>query len=208
MNATNSTITKPADQGRRINMLRLIMLFMLPLIFFTRSGLSLPGVLLDIIESLGILLVIGGVLGRFWSILYIGSRKNTMIMQDGPYSMCRHPLYLFSTMAVLGFGLMLGSLVLTLLMTGLTFYVLNDIASKEERFLRSEFGTAYDGYAARTPRIIPKIALFSTPQNVTFDVSTLRRNFFDALVFLSLIPLGELTEFFKDSGALPTFPLF
>lgn len=204
----DTTKVTPANQGRRINTLRLIMLVMLPLIFFTRPGLALPELLMDVVENLGILLVIGGVLGRFWSILYIGSRKNAMVMQDGPYSMCRHPLYLFSTMAVLGFGLMLGSLVLTLMMTGLTFYVLNDIASKEERFLRSEFGGAYDDYAARTPRILPNLGQFSSPQNVTFDVTTLRRNFFDALVFLCLIPLGEMTEYFKDIQAWPTFPLF
>ena len=195
----------PANQGRRINTLRVIMLVMLPLIFFTRPGMPLPTLIMEILENLGILLVIAGVLGRFWSILYIGSRKNVLVMQDGPYSVCRHPLYLFSTIAVLGFGLMLGSLLLTLVMAGLTFYVLNDIASKEEKFLRSEFGTDYDDYATRVPRILPKLAHFSTPKDVTFDVTTLRRNFFDALVFLSLIPLGEMTEYFKDAQAWSTF---
>ena len=198
----------PANQGRRINTLRVIMLVMLPLIFFTRPGMPLPTLIMEILENLGILLVIAGVLGRFWSILYIGSRKNVLVMQDGPYSVCRHPLYLFSTIAVLGFGLMLGSLLLTLVMAGLTFYVLNDIASKEEKFLRSEFGTDYDDYATRVPRILPKLAHFNTPKDVTFDVTTLRRNFFDALVFLSLIPLGEMTEYFKDAQAWFTFALY
>ncbi|MFV0512637.1 MAG: methyltransferase family protein [Jhaorihella sp.] len=197
----------PANQKRRINTLRVVMAMMLPLIVLSRPGLPLPEIVIELIESTGILLVIGGVLGRFWSILYIGSRKNMMIMRDGPYSMCRHPLYLFSTLAVLGFGMMLGSLVLTAALTGLTFYVLNSVASKEERFLRSEFGAAYDDYAESTPRILPRISEFQTPQTVSFDVTTLRRNFFDALVFLSLIPFGELMEYFKDMQAWPTFPL-
>ena len=184
------------------------MVVMLPLVFFSRSGLALPDALMELIESLGMLLIIGGVLGRFWSILYIGSRKNKMVLQDGPYSICRHPLYLFSTIAVLGFGLMLGSLVLTLLMTGLTFHVLNDIARKEEEFLRTKFGQSYDAYAAHTPRILPRLSQFRTVQDVTFNAGTLRRNFFDAVVFLSLIPLAEMTEHFKETGALPTFPLF
>lgn len=189
-------------------MLRAVGFVMLPLIFFSRPGLDLPEFYIDVLENFGILLVIGGVLGRFWSILYIGSRKNEMVMRDGPYSICRHPLYLFSTMAVLGFGFMLGSLILTLLMTGSVFYVLSDIAKKEEKFLRSEFGPAYDDYAASTPRILPRFKQFSTPRVVTFDVGTLRRNFFDALVFLSLIPIGEMTEFFKDANSWPTFPLY
>ena len=184
------------------------MFVMVPLILFTRPGLPLNGSLMDAIESIGILLVIGGVLGRFWSILYIGGRKNALVMRDGPYSICRHPLYLFSTLSVFGFGLMLGSLILTVAMTGLVFYVLNDIASKEEHFLRSEFGPAYDEYAACTPRIIPEISQYSSPATVSFDTGTLRRNFLDALVFLSLIPIGELTEHFKVIQVLPTFPLF
>jgi protein-S-isoprenylcysteine O-methyltransferase Ste14 len=203
-----SSVVQPANQKRRINTLRALMLVMIPLVLFTRPGLPINGGVMDAIESLGILLVIGGVLGRFWSILYIGSRKNAMVMRDGPYSMCRHPLYLFSTLSVFGFGLMLGSLVVTGIMTALVFYVLNDIASKEETFLRSEFGATYDAYAATTPRIIPRVSRFSSPATVTFDTSTLRRNFFDALVFLSLIPIGELTEHFKDTGSLPTFPIF
>lgn len=198
----------PANQQRRVNTLRIVMCVMLPLVLFTRPGLPVSGGVMDTIESIGMLLVIGGVLGRFWSILYIGSRKNVLVMRDGPYSICRHPLYLFSTLSVFGFGLMLGSLLLTAIMTALVFYVLNDIARKEEKFLRAEFGQAYDDYAACTPRIIPKISQFSTPATVSFNTATLRRNFFDALVFLSLIPIGELTEHFKDTGALPTFPLF
>lgn len=198
----------PANQKRRINTLRAVMLVIFPLVLFSRPGLTLNGFLMDSIESIGMLLVIGGVLGRFWSILYIGSRKNLTVMRDGPYSMCRHPLYLFSTMSVFGFGLMLGSLVLTVIMTALVFFVLSDIAAKEEKFLRAEFGPAYDEYAACTPRILPRISQFSSPATVTFDSGTLRRNFSDALVFLSLIPIGELTEYFKDTGALPTFPLF
>ena len=184
------------------------MFVMVPLILFTRPGLPLNGSVMDAIESAGILLVIGGVLGRFWSILYIGGRKNALVMRDGPYSICRHPLYLFSTLSVFGFGLMLGSLILTVAMTGLVFYVLNKIASKEENFLRSEFGSTYDEYAACIPRIIPKVSQYSSPATVSFDTGTLRRNFFDALVFLSLIPIGELTEHFKDIQVLPTFPLF
>jgi dTDP-4-dehydrorhamnose 3,5-epimerase len=34
-------------------------------------------------------------------------------MQEGPYSICRHPLYLFSTIGAAGFGLLLDSLTLT-----------------------------------------------------------------------------------------------
>lgn len=203
-----NTTVMPANQKHRINTLRVALLVLLPLVLFTRPGLPLNTVLMDVIESTGMLLVISGVLGRFWCILYIGGRKNAEVMRDGPYSICRHPLYLFSTLSVFGFGLVLESLFATVILTSVVFYVLNDIAGKEETFLRAEFGRSYDDYEACTPRIFPKFSNFSSPPTVTFDTATLRRNFFDALVFLSLIPIGEMTEHFKDAGSLPTFPLF
>lgn len=73
-----------------------------PLILFSRSAWMDPEWVFELLEVLGISLVIFAVLGRFWSILYIGGRKNKEVMQDGPYSMCRHPLYQFSTMGVVG----------------------------------------------------------------------------------------------------------
>lgn len=201
------TVT-PANQRRRIATLRIAMLICLPAIFFTRPGAPVTGLPLDIVESVGILLIISGVLGRFWSILYIGGHKNAQVMQDGPYSICRHPLYLFSTTAVLGFGMMLGSVIVTIALTGAVFAILSNIAAKEERFLRGTFGRDYETYAARVPRILPAPRQFRTAPTVTFDVTTLKRNLRDALVFLSLIPLGELMEHFKELNAWPTFPVW
>ena len=130
-------------------------------------------------------------LGRFWAILYIGGHKNRRVIQDGPYSICRHPLYLFSTIGAAGFGLMLESVTLTMLLGGMVLAILTATATREERDLRRMFGSAYDAYAARVPRIVPLISGFSTPQRVTFDTGTLARNTRDALVFLALIPLAE-----------------
>ncbi|MCM2562510.1 isoprenylcysteine carboxylmethyltransferase family protein [Lutimaribacter sp. EGI FJ00015] len=198
----------PADQARRILMLRLSFLAIVPLVLFTRSAWMDAHWLFDTLEVLGIFLIIAGVLGRLWSILYIGGRKNLEIVQDGPYSICRHPLYLFSTLGVLGFGLMLGSVVMTALLGMLFFTIINRTASREEAYLRHSLGTDYDDYAARVPRILPRLAGFRTAPQVTFDVAVLRRNLFDALVFLSLIPLAELMEVLKEAGGFPTLALF
>lgn len=199
---------RPANQKRRIAILRLFFLAALPLIVFSRSAWLEPEWLFDIFEITGIFLVIAGVLGRFWSILYIGGQKNRKVMQDGPYSFCRHPLYLFSTVGILGFGMMLGSVVLTVLLGGLTFLILSLTAAREEAYLRETFGPAYSDYAARVPRILPRPGLFRTAPEVTFKVDALRGNLFDALVFLSFIPLAELMEMLHETGMIPTLPLY
>lgn len=199
---------KPFNQRIRIWGLRLFFLAAVPLILFTRSAWAEPDWLFDILEVSGVFLIIGGVLGRFWAILYIGAMKNRMVMQEGPYSICRHPLYLFSTIGVLGFGLMLGSLVLALGLGLAVLWILQATAGREERFLRAEFGAAYESYAARVPRIIPKPALFQTGPVIEVSVSALRVNFADALVFLAFIPLAELMEMVHEYGWLPTVALF
>jgi protein-S-isoprenylcysteine O-methyltransferase Ste14 len=192
----------------RINVLRVTFVLLLPLILFSRPIWDRAHWVFEILEVAGIALLIAGVLGRFWAILYIGGRKNSMVMQDGPYSVCRHPLYLCSTMAVAGFGLMLGSLVLTVVFTALTFTILSQTAANEEKRLRELFGTAYETYAARVPRIWPDFSLFQTEPEVTFRVDHLRTNLMDALVFLAFIPVAEFAQEMKEAGWLPTFPIF
>ncbi|MDR5653440.1 methyltransferase family protein [Ruixingdingia sedimenti] len=200
--------TRPVNQKIRIAALRIAFLIALPFVIFSKSVWMETHWIFEMMEVAGIALIIVAVLGRFWSILYIGSRKNKVVMQDGPYSMVRHPLYLFSTIGVAGFGLMLGSVVLTVVLTGLIFAILSITAAKEEAFLRAEFGDAYGDYAARVPRILPNPALFRTEESVTFNVRTLRVNLQDALVFLALIPLADAFEMIKGYGLIPTFPLY
>lgn len=203
---SSTTRTTPVNQAIRVNILRLAFLAALPLAVFTRS--AWPEAVFELLEVAGLALVVTAVLGRFWSILYIGGHKNNTVMQAGPYSTCRHPLYLFSTLGVIGLGLMLGSIVLTAVLGGLTFTILSITARKEEAFLRGTFGTAYDDYAARVPMILPKLSGFQTESEITISVPHLRQNLMDALVFLAFIPLAELLEYLKETSSLPGFPLW
>jgi protein-S-isoprenylcysteine O-methyltransferase Ste14 len=202
------TATRPApvNQVIRINILRVAFLLALPLAIFSRSAWPEP--VFELLEVAGLALVITAVLGRFWAILYIGGHKNHQVMQAGPYSVCRHPLYFFSTLGVVGLGLMLGSIVLTAVLGGLTFTILTITARKEEAFLRGAFGPAYDVYADRVPMILPRLSGFHTEGEVTVSVPHLRQNLMDALVFLAFIPLAELLEFLKETGALPGIALW
>lgn len=199
---------KPFNQRIRIAALRVFFILCVPLILFTSSAWSEPEWLFEITEVAGIFFIIFAVLGRFWAILYIGGRKNRQVMQDGPYSVCRHPLYLFSTIGVVGLGLMLGSFILTTVLGVTVFFILTATAAREEVFLRAEFGPAYDHYAARVPRIWPKLSLFHCEPIVEVKIAPLRVNFFDALVFLAFIPLAELMEWIKEIGLVANWPLY
>lgn len=193
-------------QRIRIRILRLIAVVFLtlsllldPILDDTFAG--------DVMEQAGVLLVFAGVLGRLWSILYIGGHKNRRVIKSGPYSICQHPLYLGSSIATLGFGLMLQSLVFALILTVTVFLIHSWTARREEAFLRHAFGAEYAAYAAVTPRILPNLRRFQTAEDVTFSVSHLKTNFFDALGFVMLIPLAEMIDTVREERIIPGFPI-
>jgi len=64
-----------------------------------------------------------GVIGRVWCLSYIAGHKTADLVTDGPYSLCRNPLYFFSLLGAVGVGL--GSSTLTfplLVMVGFAIY--------------------------------------------------------------------------------------
>lgn len=185
------------DQKRRINLLRLSLLAMMPAILLVNPALGLGGLGHEVIEAFGLLLLLAGVLGRFWSILYVGGAKNRMVAQDGPYSMTRNPLYFFSTVAATGIGLMFGAASLGLLIGATDGVILWNTARKEAAFLSHGFGADYDACAARMPFFLPDLRLFRTGRTVQVDIATLRRIMFDAVVFLCFIPIVELVDQLK-----------
>lgn len=198
---------KVFNQRIRIWALRLIGLgVLLPLIVLTRP-LWADGMIRELSGLLGTFLIVAGVLGRFWAILYIGARKNRLVMQDGPYSVCRHPLYLSSTLGVAGFGLLLGGISVAAFLTLTVFAVLFATAGREEAFLRDQFGTTYADYAARVPRILPRLAGFHTPAEITVQIAPLRMTYADALVFLGFFPLALGIDWLRAAEIFPMLTL-
>lgn len=196
------------NQKMRINLLRGMMLAVLPILLFIRPHMSIDGAGHELLEAAGVLVLIAGVLGRFWSILYLGGRKNSEVMQDGPFSMSRNPLYFFSTVAAFGIGLMMGALSFAILLAGAVGLILYVTALREAAFLRQEFGATYEAYAARVPFFMPDPRKFRAAPEAVFRTEPLRRNLFDAFVFLSFIPLVELLDVFKDSFGVTGFALW
>ncbi len=146
---SDSRLIKSWWRRQRINALRVSAVLGLPLLVVSQPVIAVGSIGYAVLDTLGILLVLTGVIGRFWCISYIGGRKSELVFQDGPYSICRHPLYLFSTVASLGLGLMLGSLVMSLVVGMVVFVILSRTAAHEELFLRAKFGPDYDEYSAR-----------------------------------------------------------
>ena len=56
--------------------------------------------------------------------------------------------------------------------------------------------------------LIPRMRGWTTPCEITVLTGPLRNNLFDALVFLSLIPLAEVLEYVKGAALVPTLPVW
>ena len=180
----------------------LILLVALPLIFGQSAHSELEH---ERIESVGMMLILIGIGGRLWSTLYIGGRKSAEIVDTGPYSVMRNPLYFFSTIAIMGVGAQAGSYVLAFAFAFLCWGAFSIVIRREEAFLGERMGARYSDYLARVPRFFPKPWLWKDQGTVTFEPRLLNRTLMDGLAFLISVPLFEFIEEAQEHGWIPVF---
>lgn len=152
----------------------------------------------------GVVLIVMGVLGRLWSTMYIGGKKNAVLVQDGPYSMCRNPLYFFSFVAGIGVCVELEN-VLLLLVFAVTFsFYYPFVIKSEEKRLEGIFGTKeFNAFRASTPAFFPNIAHLKLGAFPDYSPKLLWKNFMDGSIFLLFIPIAYFIERLHESGVLP-----
>jgi protein-S-isoprenylcysteine O-methyltransferase Ste14 len=155
------------------------------------------------IEFVGLLLLTICIVGRTWCSLYIGGLKNRSLIDTGPYSVTRNPLYVFSVIGAVGVGAQLGSAVIALVAGVLIWAVFYILIFSEERHLREQFGVAYDEYVARVPRFLPRFKLWRDSETLTIRPGIVRATFIDACLFLLSIPIAEGFDYLHDLGLVP-----
>ena len=157
----------------------------------------------ETIEWVGIVLIVTCILGRTWASLYIGGRKINKLVQNGPYSVCRNPLYFFSIIGAAGVGAQVGSITLALLCAAIALLVFAVVAAQEERVLSDTHGAAFAEYRARVPQFLPNLRLWRDGRTLTVHHLRVVRTFADALVFLLSVPAAEFIEILQEGGYLP-----
>jgi len=152
------------------------------------------------VEHLGLVCILACILGRAWCSLYIGGRKKQEIVDVGPYSISRNPLYVFSFFGAFGVGAQTGSLVVAVVFAAAAYGVFRVVVGREEAFLVQAFGSPYQAYVSSTPRFLPNLSLWRDA-----DVLSIRPVFFlrtvrDGLVFLLAVPVYESLELLQRLG--------
>lgn len=141
--------------------------------------LSLPEIhsprLRELALAAGLVAVVAAMLGRLWCALYIAGRKNAELCQDGPYSLVRNPLYVFSFIGATGVAL--ASARLGLVPAIATVFVLyyHFVVKSEERRLSELFPQSYPAYRAEVPRSLPRLHGYRTRETITLDPRSVTR---------------------------------
>ena len=194
-----------AIANSRVIVTRIFGVAILLLLLFTSHSFAQGTIIDTSFELSGLFLLSICSVGRLWALMYISGNKRLELITEGPYSMVRHPLYVFSLIGALGIGL--GSenlLVLGLIIAFyLLFYPFTILA--EERKLTNKFGDAYLEYMKKTPRFIPKFSLYKEPELYEVKAPGFVRNFVNGMWFIWIFMLMDLIEKLQELGVLPVF---
>ncbi len=102
---------------------------------------------------LGAVLVLVGLLIRSWAAGILP--KGQDLATSGPYSLCRHPLYLGSFLMMAGFCMLIGYLHDYVVIFGPIVLIYYFTMRAEERRVSQKYGSRWIEFQARTPMFVP-----------------------------------------------------
>ena len=187
----------------RLNFLRLLFIPIVFVIVFVRPLWSLESTVGFAMELGGYLFLLAGLLVRIWCSFYIGNRKSKEIVDEGPYSMCRNPLYIGTFLLAIGVGLCFENLLLLILVPAMIIPVHIIVTRMEETHLESKFGEKYLLYKQKVPRFWPRISNYTSPETIEVNVNSIRRIVMDTIAVLLLPEIEDLLELLHEHGIIP-----
>lgn len=200
-----STAPTPQLLKARRKHTQLCAILLLPVLVMT--GTILPTTSFDhqLIDWLGYFLVILCVLGRSYSSLFVGGKKNDVLVTEGVFSIVRNPLYVFSFIGLIGIGLESGKITIVLLLVTAFYAYYKQVVAREEQFLQHKFGSTYDAYVQNVPRWIPNFSRWYAAKEITVNPTFVLRTMRDAAVFFVALPFFELLEGLQETGIVHAY---
>lgn len=180
----------------------------LPVIFllFTRSAWEVKAPVIPMILFLaGLHLAAVAALGRLWCSLYIAGHKDATLIQQGPYSLCRNPLYFFSFLGAIGVGMATETFTVPVVLAVAFLLYYPSVIKKEEIKLKEMFPNDFDDYCAKVPRFFPHHFAFEEPKSCTVKPRIYRKHIFSALWFILIVGWLEFFEELHEIGVIPVF---
>ncbi|MEW5722993.1 MAG: isoprenylcysteine carboxylmethyltransferase family protein [Thermodesulfobacteriota bacterium] len=154
---------------------------------------------------IGVFLISVGVLGRAWCLSYIAGNKNKKLVTEGPYSLCRNPLYFFSLAGALGVAFCSETFLLPAVILSVFAMTYRRVIKREESQLQLIFGDDYTEYMKSTPRFWPSFRGFHETTEMCISPVAFRRGLFDLTYFILLIGYFEFVEMLHQTTLIPGY---
>ena len=193
----------PVMHKTRIKETRIVAILFAATLLVTQSLWGTDGLLPQAFRWVGYFLIIICVLGRTWSAAYIGGHKARIIVDLGPYSVTRNPLYVFSFAGAVGIGFCTGMVTPALVIGAIYVIYYRMIVTREEEHLTARHGQIYRDYVARVPRWIPDFKLWQEadePMGYPRNVYLAAR---DASAFFLSWPMFAAIGWLQNQEILP-----
>jgi protein-S-isoprenylcysteine O-methyltransferase Ste14 len=144
-----------------------------------------------------------GVFIRFWATLYIGGRKSTSIICQGPYSITRNPLYWGTMLVLVSQGFFYHNLIFALGLIPPFFIYYFGVIPAEERHLLVKFGDDYRAYCEAVPRIGPRFSRYRSPREVVVSMRGLHAETLRVLGWIWLPILAQVINALRETPNWP-----
>ena len=192
-------------ESLRIIVSRIFAVILIALILVSSSASSRSVPLLGkLLSFFGLALVSVAVIGRMWCSLYIAGYKTDRLIDQGPYSISRNPLYFFSLVGAVGIGFATETLVIpAIILIGFMAYYPLVIRSEESRLLEIH-GENFQKYMSSAPRFFPAWKRLVEPKEYLVRPRTYRRHMNEVIWFLLILGFLELVKSLHEMGILPT----
>jgi len=186
----------------RVMVSRIFAVLVLLLVIFTMPSFKQGGLADILSDTSGLFLLTVCSMGRLWALLYISGKKTQELITDGPYSIVRNPLYLFSFIGVIGIGLVSENILVlaALVIFYLSYYPLTILS--EEKKLTKIFGQAYIDYAKRTPRFLPKPSLYKSPDYFVVNADVFPKKLALGMWYIWIFILLNIIQSLQTAGII------
>jgi protein-S-isoprenylcysteine O-methyltransferase Ste14 len=153
----------------------------------------------------GFALVVVAALGRLWTSLFIAGFKDDALVRSGPYSACRHPLYLLTLLGMLGLGLATRSLTLAAALLAVAALLHARALRDEDASLVQRHGEAARRYQAEVPALWPRFAGYVVPEVAEIRPRVAWKAVLDAGSLLLAVGLVQVAHVLQSSGVTPAW---
>ena len=192
----------------RLLLSKTLLLAIIVILIITQNDINSDSFLYNLLELIGVYLVLVGVFGRIWSSLYIEGNKTNTLITGGIYSLSRNPLYFFSFLLLLGYCFVIKSIIIVGMALLIWILIYPRTIKHEEEKLLKIHKDEYLNYYNRTPKIIPNFFLLRKSQKgykIDITINNVERVLVESFGFILFFEIIRFLNYLHHSNILPSF---